>query len=64
MKKIAYVSACALLLVSIFAGCGEKDKNNMSSVTSDIKDTVSDTISDVESGVSNFVSSMMPQSSN
>ncbi len=61
MKKIAYFSVCTLLILSVFAGCGEKDKNNISSGTSSIKDTVSDTVSDVVSDVSSFVSSMMPE---
>lgn len=60
MKKIAYISICALLITTLFTGCGNKNKNNMSSTVSDMKDKVSSTVSRVESGVSSMANSMMP----
>ncbi len=63
MKRLAYITACTVLIISVFAGCGGKDNKDMSSTVSNIKDSVSNTVSDVESGISSVADSLMPESS-
>ena len=53
-KKLFAVLLCGALISVLFAGCGDKAKNDISNAASRVCDDIASTVSRVESAVESF----------